>query len=174
MGFLLVCVAATAVNVRVVGRALRAHEFLALHILVGKTHWMSNGDWPEFGYLGRVNELLARDARVLIVAEARTLYLDAPPSQYEYCVVFNRNPFAEAAAERDAAGVMNWLRERDYGYVLVSWTEMRRLRDSRYGFWPSLDEQLFADLNAAGLRVAEQFYFSKGDAKPFATLYEVP
>jgi hypothetical protein len=121
-------------------------------------------------HLERLNGLVAAGARVLMVGDARRYYLDPG---VDYCVVFNRNPFAEAAADRSPADLLDWLRTRRYDYVYVDWLEMNRLRSSRYGFWPSINVELFQKLCDAGLKPIEQFTLDDG-RQPYATLYAVP
>lgn len=142
--------------------------------LAGDTSFITRGEWPEYGYLGSLNRALAEGGRVLIVGEARTLYLEGAPPQYDYRVVFNRSPFAEIALTASPAQTMTWLREHGFTHVFVHWGEMRRLRQSRYGFWPGVDEPLFERLSAAGLRAVEQFRYSDSAVGAYATLFEVP
>lgn len=104
--------------------------------------------WP---HLRSLNALAAEGHRILMVGDARRFYL-APG--IDYCVVFNRNPFAEAAARLSPAGLLGWLRERGYDYVYVDWAEMDRLRTTRYGFWESITPGLFRELRQCGLEVA--------------------
>ncbi len=111
-----------------------------------------------------VRSCMPPDGRLLMVGEARAFYM---PSKTDYCVVFNRNPFAEAvAAAQSPQDVMTWLRDHGYTHVLVSWTEMSRLR-STYGFWPELDDALFERLESAGLERLQEF-------ERFSTVYAVP
>ncbi|MFQ5430203.1 MAG: glycosyltransferase family 39 protein [Phycisphaerae bacterium] len=121
-------------------------------------------------HIRRINALLDRGGKVLLVGEARHFYLG---SGADYCVVFNRNPFAEAAASRSPAELLDWLRARGYTHVYVDWREMNRLRQSRYGFWPSLTRDLFMKLVPAGLKPVESF--SVADQRPpYATLFAIP
>src|SRR5262249_32765637 len=53
--------------------------------------------------VGNLNKLLDEGKRILLIGEARSFYLHRAPPQYQYFVVFNRNPFAEAAASRTPA-----------------------------------------------------------------------
>jgi hypothetical protein len=88
--------------------------------------------------------------------------------------VFNRNPLAELA-ERSAAPqeVIAWMRTQDITHVLVHWTEMARLRHSRYGFPPALDRSFFEGLSSAGLRVLREYPAPNGGPSPMATLYAI-
>ena len=117
-----------------------------------------------------VNAHVPADGYVLLVGEARAYFVRP---RVDYCVVFNRNAFAEAiaSAESDSA-VVDWLALRGYTHVAVHWPEMARLRRT-YGFWPAIDRALFDRLEAAGLKgVANPV--ARDGAEPFATVYEVP
>ena len=118
-----------------------------------------------------VNDSVPPDAYVLLVGDARAYYVQC---RVDYCVVFNRNPFAEAisAAGGDAAQVIAWLRGRGYTHVAVQWTEVDRLGKT-YGFWPEIDRALFERLTAAGLRIVDERRNEPGE-RPWATVYEVP
>lgn len=132
--------------------------------------WFTGGAWPTHAHVSKINKLTANGNRVLVVADARRYYLGAGA---DYHVVFNRNPFAEAAAERSPAELIDWLREHEYDFVYVDWSEMARLRNSRYGFWKSIDRGLFERLMAAGLRPVEDFTVGE-NAGVYSTLFEVP
>ena len=121
-------------------------------------------------HVARLNALAASGARVLMVGDARRYYLNPG---IDCCVVFSRNPFAEAAAVELPADLLGWLRGHHYAYVYVDWLEMDRLRSTRYGFWPSVDVGLFQRLYTAGLRPIEQFSLDENHP-PYATLYAVP
>ncbi|MCG8406827.1 MAG: hypothetical protein MI923_16645 [Phycisphaerales bacterium] len=118
----------------------------------------------------RRNEILAANQKLLMVGDARRFYFNPG---VDYCVVFNRNPFAEAAEALSPTELLEWLRHRRYAYVYVDWSEMHRLRNSRYGFWKSVTANLFNDLRNAGLTPIENFSFSE-DGRPYATLFAVP
>lgn len=117
----------------------------------------------------RLNQVTAAGGRVLMVGEARRYYLNRG---VDYCVVFNRNPFAEAAASMNAAQLLDWLRRRGYTHVYVDWGEMARFH-ATYGFWLGVDRALFDGLEAAGLRRVEDFH-ARVHAQAFATLYRLP
>lgn len=134
----------------------------------GRTELFGDGS-PVAPHLTRLNRELLAGRRVLIVADARRFYLERGA---DYCVVFNRNPFAEAAERLTPMELTNWLRERGYDYVYVDWTEMRRLR-STYGFWPSIDERLFEQLSAVGVTPIEDFRMEGVVARPYATLFAI-
>ena len=136
----------------------------------GSTALMTEGIWPGQKHVPRLNSLVSQGHRVLMIGDARRLYLN---HGVDYCVVFNRNPFAEAAESRSAEDLTDWLREQDYSYVYVDWGEMWRLRGSRYGFWPSINEGLFARLVQAGLTQDEVFAIEEG-SRAYATLFKVP
>ncbi|MCZ6681784.1 MAG: glycosyltransferase family 39 protein, partial [Planctomycetota bacterium] len=93
---------------------------------------IKRGEWGGQAHIPVLNEHLAAGRRILMIGDARRFYLQ---DGADYCVVFNRNPFAEAAERLSAGALMGWLREHDYDFVYVDWSEMQRLRTSRYGFW---------------------------------------
>ena len=103
-----------------------------------------------------------------MVGQAAAFYM---PENVDYCVVFNRNPFAEAVGAADRPeDVIHWLNSEGYTHVLVFWGEMRRLRNS-YGFWKEITPEVLLDLETVGLGVLENFYARP--ERPYATLYEV-
>lgn len=119
-------------------------------------------------HLMRLNRELTTGRRVLVVGDARRFYLERGA---DYCVVFNRNPFAEAAERHTAQELIGWLRERGYQFVYVDWGEMQRLRKT-YGFWPSITLELFQKLAENGLQPVDQFQLP--GRPPYGTLFEVP
>ncbi len=117
-----------------------------------------------------INELAQPNAKVLLIGDARKLYYNA---NVDYCVTFNQNPFADAVADLEPSELMQWLRDRDYGYICVDWVEMRRLRQT-YGFWPTLTPDLFRELQAVGLAPVQSFQSSVApDQPPYATLFKI-
>jgi hypothetical protein len=135
----------------------------------GRMELVTQGHWPGHQHVPRLNEILARGEKVLVVGDARRFYLDHGA---DYCVVFNRNPFAEAAAALSPASLLDWLRERQYRHVYVDWGEMHRLRTTRYGFWEAVDATLFGRLSEVGLEPLEQFGIP-GRERPYATLFRI-
>ncbi len=133
--------------------------------------WFTEGQWPWQAHVPGLNALAREGRRVLMVGDARRFYLD---QGIDYCVVFNRNPFAEAAADLPPSALMQWLRDRGYAALYVDWGELRRLRGSRYGFWESIDESLFAGLEQAGLLRRLEDFTIEPDRPPYGTLYRVP
>jgi len=119
-------------------------------------------------HVAAVNDIVRNGGRVLLVAEARRLYYEPG---VDYCVVFNRNPLAEAAQSKSPGGLLDWLREQGYTHIYVDWAEMRRLRNSRYGFWEGVDAALFAQLVEVGLHVQERFPIG---SEAYRTLYALP
>ncbi len=134
------------------------------------TEWFTDGLWPSHAHVPRINKLTAEGGRVLVVADARRFYLNAGA---DYCVVFSRNPFAEAAANLSPGDLLAWLRKRGYEHVYVDWGEMSRLRSSRYGFWQSIDRSLFERLMTAGLRHVEDFSIGENTGN-YSSLFAVP
>ncbi|UCF32447.1 MAG: phospholipid carrier-dependent glycosyltransferase [Phycisphaerales bacterium] len=112
------------------------------------------GQLPEYQYLKAVNDDLPKDARVLLIGDARAFYFRR---HVDYSVVFNRDPFAEVV--RLAEGnreIMGWLRQREYSHVLVNWTELARLSRT-YGFPPEITPELFTHLERDGLELTRRF-----------------
>lgn len=133
--------------------------------------WFSRGEWPGQAHVPRLNELARGGSKCLMVGDARGYYLDP---EVDYCVVFNRNPLAEAAND-GATAALQWLRDQKYEYLYVDWGEMRRLRRSRYGFWKSIDEALIAQLKAQGLTLVEDFTIDLGSGpRVYSSLFRVP
>lgn len=134
------------------------------------TEWFTDGLWPSHAHVPRINKLTAEGGRVLVVADARRYYLNAGA---DYCVVFSRNPVAEAAANLSPGDLLAWLRKRGYEHVYVDWGEMSRLRNSRYGFWQSIDRSFFERLMTAGLRHVEDFNIGENTGI-YSSLFAVP
>lgn len=132
--------------------------------------WFTRGEWPTHQHVPVLNEIAGRGEHVLVIGDARRFYLHGG---VDYCVVFNRSPFAEAAARMSPAESIGWLRKRGYRYVYVDWSEMRRLRASRYGFWAGVDELLFERLTVAGLTPEAPFSVEDG-GRAYSTLFRVP
>ena len=138
--------------------------------LEGATHAFTDGLLDSEAHVGYVNSELPVDAHVLLVGDARAFYFQR---RCDYCVVFNRNPFAEAVEDASSPeAVLDWLRKRGYTHVLVHYSEMQRLRGS-YGFWESITPSLFEQLVDAGLKGVAQFAVNDG-ANVYAVMYEVP
>lgn len=142
-------------------------SYLALNAF-GCTDCLIAGESPIYPHVQAINQLLAEGGRVLVVGDARSFYLD---DGADCCVVFNRNSFADAAAD-PSVDVLNWLRTHGYSYVYVDWIEMHRLR-STYGFWPSITPALFEHLHEAGMQPVRSFSYEPG-MRPYATLFAVP
>jgi len=123
--------------------------------------------WP---HIPRLNQLADGGQKVLMVGDARRFYLDRG---IDYCVVFSSNPFAEAAARLTPHELIDWLAAHGYDFVYVDWSEMHRLRSTRYGFWPFLDAALFERLSEAGLLPVEHFTIP-GRTAPYSTLFATP
>ncbi len=136
----------------------------------GLTQLMTEGEFPGYAHVPRLNELSAEGYKALVVADARRFYLDAGA---DYCVVFNDNPFSEAAADLSPDDLIRWLRKRHYSFVYVDWGEMKRLRTT-YGFWPSLTIELFEQLVEAGLRPVESFKWKPEAEIAYSTLFALP
>jgi len=120
-------------------------------------------------HLGFINRELPANAKVRLVADARSLYV---LRACDYCVVFNPDPLAEAVRETgEAAGVLDRLRRSGWTHLYVDWLEMRRLR-ATYGFPPEIREELFVRLEKVGLRRIKDFALDDRE-RPYGTIYEV-
>jgi len=169
--------AAAVLSLYSAGRAYYHHTRIALVdgsrekvAWFGQVDWFLTGQWPGSEHLGFINGELPPGARVLMVGDARPLYVQ--PS-CGYCVVFSPNPLADAARRTtEPAGLLKWLAEAGWTHVHVDWSEMARLR-ATYGFWPEIDESLFVRLERAGLKRLKDFR-AGSQRRPYATIYEVP
>jgi hypothetical protein len=133
-----------------------------------------DGEIPGFEYFQAVNHELPKDARILLVGDAKAFYFQR---DVDYCVTFNRNPFFVAARTADSAGeLLHWLGERGYSHVLVNWSEVGRLSET-YGFSPDTDlqtlEDVFDALATAGLSRIRAFPHPRTGNR-YVDLYEVP
>lgn len=159
--------ASAAWNLRTLGRQF-AEVGVFQVAAFGRMDWIRSGEWPGNEYVPRLNGIMAAGGKPLLVGEARTFYLDGRP---DYCVVFNRNPLADTLRGRDPRQALRpWLVEQGYTHVYVAWSEIRRLANSRYGFWPELRDLGPADYEAAGLQTQEVFRLN---GRRYATLYRV-
>ena len=135
----------------------------------GQVQWFTEGQWPGTAHLGFINRELPANAKVRLVADARSLYV---LRACDYCVVFNPDPLAAAVRESgDAAGVLDRLRRSGWTHLYVDWLEMRRLR-ATYGFPPEIREELFVRLEKVGLRRIKDFALDDRE-RPYGTIYEV-
>lgn len=135
------------------------------------TEAMRAGEWAGAEHLRILIDVVERGGKVLMVGDARAFYFD---SKIDYCVVFNRNPLDSAARRFRARRVLEWLKERGYTHVYVDWGEMKRLRNSRYGFWQSIDEEFFGKLVRAGLQPILKIPNTPENAPARATLFKIP
>lgn len=134
-----------------------------------KLDWFVKGQWPSMQEVGAINEL-APNAKVMLIGEARTFYLRRP---YDYAVVFNHHPLAQAALEiPDDEELVDWLRQQGCTHVLVHWMELSRL-DTTYGLDRGLDDALIQRLEAGGMKQTKSFKLDE-KSLPYATLFEVP
>ncbi|MCH8913133.1 MAG: glycosyltransferase family 39 protein, partial [Planctomycetes bacterium] len=166
--FFVALAAVVAFNVFSVG-SIYADELIRKNSEVhGHVEWFYRDCDPDRTVAGYVRQRLSTEDRILMVGEARAFYM---PNNVDYCVVFNRNPLAEAVAGAESPeDVIRWLNSKGYTHILVFWNEMHRLRNT-YGFWEELTPELFTDLETVGLGVIKNFYAHP--ARPYATLYEV-
>ncbi|MBK9127137.1 MAG: hypothetical protein IPM13_04985 [Phycisphaerales bacterium] len=144
-----------------VGLALVGSVASGLHLhSIWREHdatWAQRG-WPLRDLAGRTDVMLAghplADERVLpagacvwMVGEARVFYLRRP---VHYTIVFNRDPWLEAARDGSPAAAVEWLRTQNVTHVVFSWPEIERLR-STYGFPDLVTHDWVSDLETAGL-----------------------
>jgi hypothetical protein len=116
-----------------------------------------------------INATLAQSAGLVwLVGEARAFYITCP---VHYTVVFNRDPWLEFCAGAEPGACVDWLRTRGATHVVLSWTEIERLRSS-YGFSPLVTHQWAARLAAAGLRAGP--WQADASGRPAVEIYEVP
>ncbi len=138
----------------------------------GATAAFTEGRIPGYGYLGIINEKLPPDAHILMLGDARAFYFQR---RVDYCVVFSRNPFVDAVRNaRTPQDIIKWLRDRGYTNVLINWSEVRRLRHSRYGFPDVITPDRFAALETAGLKPIAASALTLKDGTPSWVLYAVP
>lgn len=137
----------------------------------GAASFFTDGLGMGHEYLAIVNHDLPPNAKILLVGDAKAFYFLRP---VDYCVVFNRNPFVEEVRHAASPGeIVAWLQSHGYTQVLVNWAEIKRLRNSTYGFPPEITPELFERLMAAGL-VHHARIVTATDGVPFADLFDVP
>ncbi len=137
----------------------------------GATRAFTDGIAGAHKHVGYVNRKLPEGSRVLLVGDARPFYFEKP---VDYCVVFNRNELAVVADTSPTIdGIVEYLQSKGYTHVLVNWSEIGRLRRSRYGFPDAISLVLFEQLSSAGLDLIEIFCYGDSDT-PYAFLYRVP
>ena len=131
----------------------------------------TRGQAPYCEHLGVINDELPEDRKVLLVGEARAFYF---LRDVDYYVVFNRHPFVaviESAAP--PSEVREWLNANGYTHVYVGWSEIERLRRSRYGCPEVVTHKLFADFVSAGVLRHIHVFSASTPSRPYAELYEV-
>jgi hypothetical protein len=131
------------------------------------------GQLRGYEYFEAVNGQLPQDAKLLLVGDARAFYFQR---RADYWVVFNRNPFIEAIREASSdREIVGWLQGRGYTHLLVGWSEIGRLRESRYGFPAEVNARLFERLTDHGLALVREFEHPEGRNRGrYVTLYRVP
>ncbi|MCP4592300.1 MAG: glycosyltransferase family 39 protein, partial [bacterium] len=139
--------------------------------LEGATGFFTNGMGLGHEHLAVVNHELPESARILMLGDAKAFYFRRA---VDYHVVFNRHPFVEMLrAGASPAEALQWLRDRAYSHVLVNWPEIKRLRQSRYGFPEEINPELFRRLAPAGL-VHQRTILTASSGVPYADLFTVP
>ncbi len=126
----------------------------------GATAFFLTGQGGGHEHLAVLNATsFPEDAKVLMVGDAKAFYVKPDA---DYCVVFNRNPFVTAIREAESAKQLSdWLRERGYTHIFVHWSEIARLRGSRYGFPKEVTPDVFLQLSQHGWD--RTHVFSTGD-----------
>ena len=131
----------------------------------------TTGRMPGHRHLSVINDELPEGSKLLLVGEARAFYFLGDVS---YCTVFNRNPFVEAVeAATDASDVGAWLTAHGYTHVYVGWSEIGRLRRSRYGFSAAITPDRFERLTTAGVLMRTHTFALGAAGRSYADLYEV-
>lgn len=145
-GVIAVTALGAAVNFAAMLRLYRAE---AMPGAIAPASLIYNGVLPWYGYLHQVNDVLARDARVLVLGDAKAFYYRR---SIAYCVVFNRDPFVEAIEQNPTPpAIGQWLKAHRFTHVLVHYGEIERLRRSAYGFPESVNRELFDRLEQSGI-----------------------
>ncbi len=93
-------------------------------------------------------EKLDHDGKVYLVGLATPLFYNQPVI---YNTVFDHNPLAQALSSGGPAEGIRMLREKHVRYVVVSWSEIDRLRRT-YGYPDAITRESFEKLTRAGLR----------------------
>ncbi len=170
LGFVAVVLVGISVNLLFSLRLYRTEANYPVH---GGTALFTEGRLAGWEHLQVINFGLPEDARILMVGDARPFYMRR---DVDYSVVFNRSPFETVVEESPTVeGIIAWFRAEGYTHVYVDWTEMMRLRRSRYGFPKAITMSLFEQLQDAGLDRVQTFTVGPEDASiPYATLFRVP
>lgn len=141
--------------------------------LEGATRFFTAGLGLGHEHLAVINDKLSDGPPgpyILMIGDAKAFYFRR---RVDYCVVFNRNPFVEMLrAGPSDAEVGAWIADRGYTHLLVNWSEIRRLRASRYGFPSEIGAELFQRLTGAGLE-RTQVFTSHATKRAYAELYEL-
>lgn len=126
---------------------------------------LASDDAPGFQAMRYVNEELPRDARVLLLGEAQTFYLER---DFVAATVFDDNPWEDLfpIPPADGAQVREVLRARGITHVLVNWFEVDRLRrtfafryggQERPGYSPTVAPEVFHVLERDALEKVKGF-----------------
>lgn len=135
--------------------------------------WFRDGRVPGFEYLATLNYELPKDARLLMVGDAKAFYVER---SVDYFVVFNELPLARVMSDSASPpDVIRRLRDQKYTHMLVNWSEVRRL-SATYGFAAEITPKRFESLRAAGLELWREFSLpgAPPDAPPYIHLHRVP
>lgn len=172
--FVLLVITGVSFNLLNTGTLYARHYYTPNHERMsfeGGSVLFTAGILPGEHQLATINTKLPADAKILLIGEARAFYF---LRDVDYCVVFNRNAFNTVAEQSPTlGGIIDWLRKRGYTHVYVDWTEVGRLRHSRYGFPEAITTSLFEQLEDEGLKRVEDYNINS-DESNYATLYAVP
>lgn len=126
-------VALTGIAMQVIVTVQELQPFVRVAVgLEDRQDFLRQALGPEADAWRFVNEQLPPGARLLLVGEARTFYLDRPAL---CATVFDTNPLLGLLeSERSTAEISAQLRAWRVTHVLVNWKEVERLQWS-YSFW---------------------------------------
>ena len=128
---------------------------------------------PSHDYLNsELDDELDGGGRVLLVGDAKVFDLEMP-ILYHTC--FDTCLFEEIAEDRTPEEVRAALASQGITHVGVHWGEIRRYRDSKYGFTDFVQPSVFDDLVAAQvLEPAREFRTRDGEKeRRVVTIYRV-
>lgn len=146
----------TATLALVLGLAILANLTYDSTALVGLNEWTGDlnalrTDIPERlnPPLARLDAILPKSAKVLLVGQAAVFHLDRP---IVYNTVFNLETLETLTRGRSASEVRETLAQRGVTHVYVDWFEIDRYRSpGNYGFTSHVTPQLLAGFVANGV-----------------------
>jgi hypothetical protein len=105
--------------------------------------------------------------KTLLVGDAAPLFQEGP---IVYSTVFDKNPLGEALRRGGPEAAFRWLRADGIRYVVIDWSEIKRLRDT-YGFDSAITPEAIKALEEIGL---EQVPVDWPPHTPAPTILRVP